>query len=259
MLTYRKEFIMGSKLLEIKDLYVKTADKEILKGINLNINNGEIHVIMGPNGSGKTTTANAILNNPAYIRQSGKIELNEEDITNLKTDEIARKGVFMSFQLPEEIPGITVSNFLRYAKNKVTGKPVKIFEFKDELKKYMKELNINSQYIERSLNVGFSGGEKKKNEILQLLVLNPKLAILDETDSGLDVDAIKTVSKGIKMFKNTENAVLIITHNTKILHSLKVDYVHILIDGKIVKTGGQELAKEIEENGYGQYKTGVEG
>lgn len=259
MLTYRKEFIMGSKLLEIKDLYVKTADKEILKGINLNINNGEIHVIMGPNGSGKTTMANAILNNPAYIRQSGKIELNEEDITNLKTDEIARKGVFMSFQLPEEIPGITVSNFLRYAKNKVTGKPVKIFEFKDELKKYMKELNINSQYIERSLNVGFSGGEKKKNEILQLLVLNPKLAILDETDSGLDVDAIKTVSKGIKMFKNTENAVLIITHNTKILHSLKVDYVHILIDGKIVKTGGQELAKEIEENGYGQYKTGVEG
>ena len=250
---------MGSKLLEIKDLYVKTADKEILKGINLNINNGEIHVIMGPNGSGKTTTANAILNNPAYIRQSGKIELNEEDITNLKTDEIARKGVFMSFQLPEEIPGITVSNFLRYAKNKVTGKPVKIFEFKDELKKYMKELNINSQYIERSLNVGFSGGEKKKNEILQLLVLNPKLAILDETDSGLDVDAIKTVSKGIKVFKNNENAVLIITHNTKILHSLKVDYVHILIDGKIVKTGGQELAKEIEENGYGQYKTGVEG
>ena len=240
MLTYRKEFIMGSKLLEIKDLYVKTADKEILKGINLNINNGEIHVIMGPNGSGKTTTANAILNNPAYIRQSGKIELNEEDITNLKTDEIARKGVFMSFQLPEEIPGITVSNFLRYAK-------------------YMNELNMNSKYIERSLNVGFSGGEKKKNEILQLLVLNPKLAILDETDSGLDVDAIKTVSKGIKMFKNTENAVLIITHNTKILHSLKVDYVHILIDGKIVKTGGHELAKEIEENGYGQYKTGVEG
>ena len=171
MLTYRKEFIMGSKLLEIKDLYVKTADKEILKGINLNINNGEIHVIMGPNGSGKTTTANAILNNPAYIRQSGKIELNEEDITNLKTDEIARKGVFMSFQLPEEIPGITVSNFLRYAKNKVTGKPVKIFEFKDELKKYMKELNINSQYIERSLNVGFSGGEKKKNDMSRDIVL----------------------------------------------------------------------------------------
>lgn len=245
---------MESQLLEIKNLYVKTEDKDILKGINLNINKGEIHVIMGPNGSGKTTTANAILNNPAYIREKGTIEFNGEDITNLKTDEIARRGVFMSFQLPEELPGITVSNFLRYAKNKITGKPVKIFEFKSELKKYMEELNIDPKYVERNLNVGFSGGEKKKNEILQLLVLNPKLAILDETDSGLDVDAIKTVSKGIKMFKTKENAILIITHNTKILHSLKVDYVHVLVDGKIVKTGGQELAKEIEENGYEQYK-----
>lgn len=245
---------MGNKLLEIKDLYVEREDKEILKGINLNINKGEIHVIMGPNGSGKTTTANAILNNPAYIRNKGEIKFDGEDITNLKTDEIARKGIFMSFQLPEEIPGITVSNFLRYAKNKVTGKPVKIFEFKDELKKYMEELNMNPRNIERSLNVGFSGGEKKKNEILQLLVLNPKLAILDETDSGLDVDAIRTVSKGIKMFKNESNAILIITHNTKILSSLEVDYVHVLVDGKIVKTGGQELAKEIEENGYSNYK-----
>lgn len=242
------------KLLEIKDLYVKTPDKEILKGVNLNINKGEIHVIMGPNGSGKTTTANAILNNPAYIKEKGKIIFDGQDITELKTDEIARKGIFMSFQLPEEIPGITVSNFLRYAKNKVTGKPVKIFEFKDELKKYMEELNMNSKNVERSLNVGFSGGEKKKNEILQLLVLKPKLAILDETDSGLDVDAIRTVSKGIEMFKNNDNAILIITHNTKILSSLKVDYVHILIDGKIVKTGTQELAKEIEENGYEKYK-----
>ena len=160
----------------------------------------------------------------------------------------------MSFQSPEEIPGVSVTNFLKYAKNKMTGKPVKIFEFKKELENSMKELNMNPKNMERSLNVGFSGGEKKKNEILQMLTLNPKLAILDETDSGLDVDAIKTVSKGIEMFKNSKNAVLIITHNTKILHSLKVDYVHILINGQIVKTGNADLAREIEENGYGRYK-----
>ena len=241
------------KLLEIQNLYVNAEDKEILKGIDLKINKGEIHVIMGPNGSGKSTTANAILNNPEYTKQKGSILFDGEDITNMRTDEIARKGVFMSFQLPEEIPGISVTNFLKYAKNKVTGKPVKVFEFKDELNKYIEELNMNSKNMERSLNVGFSGGEKKKNEILQMLVLNPKLAILDETDSGLDVDAIKTVSKGIEMFKNDDNAVLIITHNTKILHSLKVDYVHVLINGKIVKTGGEELAEEIEANGFKQY------
>ena len=241
-------------LLQINNLYVNAENKEILKGINLNIKRGEIHVIMGPNGSGKTTTANAILNNPAYEKVEGNIVFDGEDITNLKTDEIARKGIFMSFQLPEEIPGVSVTNFLKYAKNKITGKPVKVFEFRDELKKYMEELSMNPQNMERSLNVGFSGGEKKKNEILQMLILNPKLAILDETDSGLDVDAIKIVSKGIEMFKNENNAVLIITHNTKILHSLKVDYVHILVDGHIVKTGSQELAREIEENGYAQYK-----
>jgi len=237
-------------MLEIKDLYVNAGEKEILKGINLKINKGEIHVIMGPNGSGKTTTANAILNNPEYQKKQGSIIFDETDITDLKTDEIARKGVFMSFQLPEEIPGVTVANFLKYAKNKITGKPVKVFQFKDELKKYANELKIKEETLERSLNVGFSGGEKKKNEILQMLVLNPKLAILDETDSGLDVDAIKTVSKGIEMFKNDENGVLIITHNTKILHSLKVDYVHILVDGKIVKTGTLDLAYEIEKSGY---------
>ena len=245
---------MGKELLNIEDLYVNAGDKEILKGINLRINKGEIHVIMGPNGSGKSTTANAIFNNPEYIKTNGKIELEGKNISNLKPDEIARLGVFMSFQLPEEIPGITVTNFLKYAKNQVTGKPVKIFEFKDELKKYMDELNMNPKNMDRSLNVGFSGGEKKKNEILQMLVLNPKLAILDETDSGLDVDAIRTVSKGIEMFKNDENGVLIITHNNKILRSLKVDYVHVLVDGKIVATGNQELATIIENEGYSKYK-----
>ena len=245
---------MSNKLLEIKNLHVNVEDKEILKGIDLTINKGEIHVIMGPNGSGKTTTANAILSNPLYNKVEGNINFESEDITNLKTDEIARKGVFMSFQLPEEIPGISVTNFLKSAKGKITGKPTKVFEFKDELRKYMEELKMNPEYAGRSLNVGFSGGEKKKNEILQMLVLNPKLAILDETDSGLDVDAIRTVSKGIEMFKNENNAVLIITHNTKILKSLKVDYVHILVNGKIVKTGDQSLAAEIEEEGYSKYK-----
>ena len=245
---------MSNKILEIKDLKVNADEKQILKGIDLTINKGEIHVIMGPNGSGKTTTANAILNNPAYNKVGGSIVFDGEDITDMRTDEIARKGVFMSFQLPEEIPGVSVANFLKYAKNKVTGKPVKIFQFKDELKKYMEDLNMNPENIERSLNVGFSGGEKKKNEILQMLVLNPKLAILDETDSGLDVDAIKTVSKGIEMFKNDENAVLIITHNMRILENLKVDYVHVLIDGKIVTTGGNEIIKDIEANGFGKYR-----
>ena len=243
-----------SKLLEIKDLHVNAGDKEIIKGLNLEINKCEVHVIMGPNGAGKSTLANVILNNKEYTKIQGEIDFEGENINDLTTDKIAKKGIFMSFQSPEEIPGISTLNFLKYAKNKITDKPVKIFEFKDEVKKYMEELSMNPKLIERNLNVGFSGGEKKKNEIIQMLVLNPKLAILDETDSGLDVDAIKIVSKGIEMYKNEQNAVLIITHNTRILDHLKVDYVHVLVNGKIVKTGTAELAKEIDENGYAQYK-----
>ena len=242
------------KLLEIKDLYARAQNKDILKGLNLSINKGEVHVIMGPNGAGKSTLANVILNNPEYIKKSGKIEFEGENINNFKTNEIAKKGIFMSFQSPEEIPGISTVNFLKYAKNKVSGEPVKSFKFRFLLKKYIDELNMNPKLIERNLNVGFSGGEKKKNEILQMLVLEPKLAILDETDSGLDVDAIKTVSKGINMYKNDSNAVLIITHNNRILENLDVDYVHILVDGKIVKTGTKDLVYEIEKNGYEKYK-----
>ena len=241
-------------LLEIKDLYVNAGEKEILKGLNLNIKKGETHVIMGPNGAGKSTLANVILNNHQYKKIEGQVMFDGDDISNLPTHEIAQKGVFMSFQSPEEIPGISTMNFLKYAKNKITGKPVKIFELKKEIEKDIEELNMNKNLIERNLNVGFSGGEKKKNEILQMLVLNPKLAILDETDSGLDVDAIKIVSKGIEMFKNDENGVLIITHNTRILNHLKVDYVHVLVNGQIVKTSTAELAEEIEETGYAQYK-----
>lgn len=242
------------KLLEIKDVYAGAYDKEILKGLNLTINKGEIHVIMGPNGAGKSTLANVILNNPQYIKNSGDIVFDGENINDLKTNEIAKKGIFMSFQSPEEIPGISTLNFLKYAKNKISGEPVKSFKFKFLLKKYIDELNMNPKLVERNLNVGFSGGEKKKNEILQMLVLEPKLAILDETDSGLDVDAIRTVSKGINMYKNDNNAVLIITHNNKILENLHVDYVHVLVDGKIVKTGDASLATQIEKEGYEKFK-----
>lgn len=241
------------KLLSIKDLHAKVNDKEILKGLNLDINKGEIHVIMGPNGAGKSTLANVIFNNPLYKKTSGEINFEGENINNLKTDEIARKGIFMSFQSPEEVPGISVLNFLKTAKNKTTNEYINYYEFIENVSDYMDELDIKESYANRSLNVGFSGGEKKKNEILQMLVLNPKLAILDETDSGLDVDAIKTVSKGIKMFANKDNAVLIITHNTSLLKGLDIDYVHILVDGKIVHTGDKKLANKIAKDGYSSY------
>lgn len=242
------------ELLKIKDLHVNAGEKQILKGLNLIINKGEVHVIMGPNGAGKSTLANVILNNPEYTRTSGDVFFEGENINELRTDERAKKGIFMSFQSPEEIPGISVQNFIKSAKASVDGKPVRIFEYKKRLEQTMEELNINKDYSSRDLNVGFSGGEKKKNEILQMLMLEPKLAILDETDSGLDVDAIKTVSKGINMYQNENNGVLIITHGTKILENLHVDYVHILVDGKIIKTADGSLAKEIEKNGYKIYK-----
>ena len=243
-------------LLEIKNLHTKLTDdenKEILKGIDLKINKGEIHVIMGPNGSGKSTLANTILSNPIYKITDGEIIFDEQCINGLKTDEISKKGVFLSFQSPEEIPGITVANFLRTAKNATCDEEINLFKFSTQVEENMKKLHINTDYINRELNVGFSGGEKKKNEILQLLTLNPKLAILDEIDSGLDVDAIKVVSNGINLYKNDDNAVLIITHSTKILENIDVDFVHILVNGKIVATGNRSLALDIEENGYSKY------
>ena len=245
---------MKVNLLDIKDLYAQAGDKEIIKGLNLKINKGEVHVIMGPNGAGKSTLANVILNNPEYTRTSGDIVFDGENINDLRTDERAKCGIFMSFQSPEEIPGISVQNFIKSAKVAIENKPVRIFEYKKKLEQTMEDLNMKKEYSSRDLNVGFSGGEKKKNEILQMLMLDPKLAILDETDSGLDVDAIKTVSKGINMYHNENNGVLIITHGTKILENLHVDYVHILVDGKIIKTADGSLAKEIEKNGYKIYK-----
>ena len=245
---------MSEYIVEMKHITKRFPGIVANDDVTIQIKKGEIFALLGENGAGKSTLANVILNNPAYKKTSGEIDFEGENINDLSTDQIAKKGIFMSFQLPEEIPGISTMNFLKYAKNKVTDKPVKIFEFKEIVKKYVEELNMNPKLIERNLNVGFSGGEKKKNEIMQMLVLNPKLAILDETDSGLDVDAIRTVSKGIEMYKNDENAVLIITHNTKILNHLKVDYVHVLVNGQIVKTSTAELAEQIEETGYAQYK-----
>lgn len=237
-------------LLKIKNLHVNVDEKEILKGLDLEINKGEMHVIMGPNGAGKSTLLNSILNNSEYIKTKGKILFENKEINNLKTDEIARLGIFLSFQTPEEIPGISVLNFLRTAKTKYSGETVNSFVFKDEVESLMDELNIKEEYAYRNMNVGFSGGEKKKCEILQMLTLNPKLAIFDEIDSGLDVDAIKTVSKGIRMFSSTDNACLIITHSTKLIEDLDVTHVHILKDGKIIKTGDKSLAFKIDREGF---------
>lgn len=246
--------MMAEKLLEIKDLHAGAADKEIIKGISLSINKGEIHVILGPNGSGKSTLMNVIMGHPGYEVTKGSIVFEGEDISGLKAYERARKGIFLSFQTPEEIPGITVENMLRTARQMVTGKFQRIFAFRKELKATMEALQIDPSYSERYVNVGFSGGEKKRNEILQLLMLNPKLALLDETDSGLDVDAVQIVSGGVSKFHNENNACLIITHNTRILEKLKVDRVHVLVQGRIVEEGGPELVEQINRNGFGNIK-----
>ena len=241
-------------MLQIKDLEVKIKEKTVLENFNLNIPNGEVHVIMGPNGVGKSTLSKVIMGNPSYTVTKGDILFNNKSILPLETDERARLGIFLAFQNPLEIEGVTNSEFLRSAINSVSEEQVSLYDFIKEMEKDFNDLKLNKEMMHRSLNSNFSGGEKKKNEILQMLVLNPKLAILDETDSGLDVDAIRTVSKGIEMFKSSENAVVIITHNTRILQYLDVDYVHVLVDGKIVKTGDGSLAKTIEENGYEEYK-----
>lgn len=242
---------MNSPLLELKDLQISVENKVILKKIDLTIHKGEIHVLMGPNGAGKSTLAAAIMGDPRYQTVQGRILLEGKDITQEKTDARARAGIFLSFQTPEEIPGITLENFLRTAQGAVTGRPPKVLSFRRELGAQMEALGMDASYAQRYLNVGFSGGEKKKAEILQLLMLRPKLALLDETDSGLDVDAVKTVSRGIKAYHSRDNALLIITHNAKILEDLDVDYVHVLEDGCISRTGGGELVHEITESGFG--------
>ena len=245
---------MTERLLDIKDLHASVDDKEILKGVNLTLNKGEVHVIMGPNGAGKSTLAYTLMNHPKYTVTKGDIILDGENINDLKANERAKKGLFLSFQHPEEIPGVTVQNFLRTSKAAVTGAPLKMMSFRKSLKEKMELLEIGEDYASRYLNVGFSGGEKKKNEILQMSILEPKLAILDETDSGLDVDAIKVVAEGVNDLKSEERSIIIITHHNKILDYLNPDFVHILVNGKVVKTGDMSLARDIETNGYESYK-----
>ena len=243
-------FRVKKALLEIRDLTVTVEEKTILEHLNLTVRPGEIHVLMGHNGAGKSTLASAIMGDPRYAVTQGHMALEGEDITALPAHERARRGIFLSFQTPEEIPGITLEDFLRASLRAVTGKPLKVIAFGRELKKQMEALDMDPEYARRHLNVGFSGGEKKKAEILQLLMLKPRLALLDETDSGLDVDAVRTVTRGIKAYHNQENALLIITHNAKILEGLDVDYVHVLENRRILRTGGPELIREITEGGF---------
>ena len=241
-------------LLNLKNVKSEVEGKEILKGVDLTINKGEVHVIMGPNGAGKSTLASILVGHPKHEVVGGQILLEGEDITELEVDERAQKGIFLSFQYPEEIPGLTVEDFLRTAKEAVTGEKQYIMQFHNELVEKMEKLHINPEYAERHLNVGFSGGEKKKNEILQMAVLEPKLAILDETDSGLDIDATKIVFEGVQKLKTKDTALLIITNYDKVLEYLKPDFVHVLMDGKIVKSGGIEIVEAIEKDGYGKMR-----
>lgn len=243
-----------AELLKVTNVEASVEGKQILKGLNLTINKGEIHVVMGTNGAGKSTLANVIMGNPVYKVDTGSIVFDGKDITDMAVNDRAKEGIFMSFQSPISVPGITVENFIRTAKSTITGQTVRALAFKKELKAKMDELSFDTSYAQRYVNEGFSGGERKKNEILQMSILNPKLAILDETDSGLDVDAVRIVSEGVSRFHNEENSVLIITHHNAILQSLKPDFVHILINGKIVKTGDASLVEEIEKNGYEQFK-----
>lgn len=241
-------------MLQIKNLHASVEDKEILKGINLEVKAGEVHAIMGPNGAGKSTLSSVIAGNENFEVTEGEIILDGEDLEDLAPEERAHKGIFMSFQYPVEIPGVSVTNFMKTAINETrkangledmpANEMLKLIKEKSEL------LEIDRKFLSRSLNEGFSGGEKKRNEIFQMAMLNPKVAILDETDSGLDIDALRIVANGVNKLKNKNNAVVVITHYQRLLDYIIPDFVHVLHDGKIVKTGGKELALELEEKGY---------
>ncbi len=242
---------MSKQILQVKQLTANIEEKEILHKVELTINQGETHVLMGPNGAGKSTLGYVLMGNPRYEVTGGQILLKGKDITGQSADWRAREGMFLSFQEPLEVPGLSLESFLRSAKIAQTGKPIRLWDFRKEMKKAMEILQMNESYGERALNVGFSGGEKKKAEILQLMMLKPSLAILDETDSGLDVDAVRVVSQGVEEYqKDKHGALLIITHSTRILEALHVDYTHVMVEGRIVATGDGSLVDRINREGY---------
>mgnify|MGYP002538905660 CR=1 FL=1 len=239
------------QLLKVENLHVSVGDKEILHGVDLTVGRDEIHVLMGPNGTGKSTLGYAVTGNPAYSVTEGRILFEGEDITDMPVNERAKRGIFLSFQNPLEVPGVTLSAFIRSALEQKSGSRLRLWDFKKKLAETMKLLQMDASYAERDLNVGFSGGEKKKAEILQMLMLEPKLAILDETDSGLDVDAVRTVSEGVRLYRErVHGSLLIITHSTRILEALHVDAAHVMENGVIVKNGGAELVEAINESGF---------
>ena len=237
-------------LLEIVDLHVNVEDKEILKGVNLTIRAGEIHAIMGRNGSGKSTLSYALMGHPRYKVTSGKMLYKGQEISEMSPDQRAKLGLALAFQYPVSIPGVSVSNFLRKTVNAVRGRDIPVKEFRLELKALMAKLGVKDEFLSRYVNDGFSGGEKKRLEILQLSMLNPSLAILDETDSGLDIDALKTVSEGVNALSKADTAILLITHYQRMLNYVQPQFVHVFQDGKIVASGGSELALELEDRGY---------
>lgn len=245
------------EIIKIRDLHVSVEDKEILSGLDLTINEGETHVVMGPNGAGKSTLVNTLMAHPNYQVTSGEIAYKGENLLDKTADQRARDGLFMSFQQAYEIPGITLENFVRASKTAVTGKQPGVLQFRRELFAAMDELSMDHSYATRYLNVGFSGGEKKKSEILQMMILNPTLALLDETDSGLDVDAVRIVSEGVNRWMDEHKAILMITHHQRVLEALHPDFVHVIMDGKIVLEGGSELIEKISKNGYQWIKEGV--
>ncbi|MBI2109776.1 Fe-S cluster assembly ATPase SufC [Candidatus Woesearchaeota archaeon] len=242
------------ELLRIEDLHVEVEGKDILKGIDLVINEGEIHALMGPNGVGKTSLGYVIAGHPKYKITRGKIYFRGKDITSLRPDERAKEGLFLAFQHPVEIQGVSLNHFLYNISKRNNGNGVNVIEFRKSLLEKAKTLGVNSEFLNRQLNVGLSGGEKKRAEIMQLLVTDSKLAILDEVDSGTDIDSLKVLTKAIEEVNNTGTGILLVTHYDRILNYLKPDYIHVLIDGKIEKTGNYELSKELETKGYNWIK-----